>query len=271
MFGDETWRQPSPRSNGMAIGGSVVAHAAIVVIGVWLFTLPRTFASTEPPPTPHYDLVWLPSPGPAGGGGGGGDKTPIAAPAREVGKERVTVPAPAPKPQPELKEPPPPDPVTIPAKPLESSTESVSGLINPLLATVVTQGPGSAGGAGAGVGSGAGEGSGSGVGPGFGGGFGGGAYKPGSDVSLPRLLREIKPDYTVEAMRAKVQGTVLLECVVLPDGTVGDTKIVKSLDKVFGLDDQAIKAAKQWRFAPGRRFGEPVPVLVSIELTFTLR
>src|SRR5450759_4506282 len=47
--------------------------------------------------------------------------------------------------------------------------------------------------------------------------------------------------------------------------------IVKSLDPVFGLDQEAIKAAKQWRFAPGKRQGQPVAVLVSIELTFTLR
>jgi len=64
---------------------------------------------------------------------------------------------------------------------------------------------------------------------------------------------------------------VLLECVVRPDGSVGDVQILRSLDGVFGLDQEAIKAAKQWRFAPGTRLGEPVPVLVTIELTFTLR
>jgi hypothetical protein len=47
--------------------------------------------------------------------------------------------------------------------------------------------------------------------------------------------------------------------------------IVQSLDKLFGLDEEAIKAAKQWKFMPGCRFGEPVPVLVKIELQFTLR
>ena len=72
-------------------------------------------------------------------------------------------------------------------------------------------------------------------------------------------------------MRAKIQGTVILECVVMPDGTVGQTSILKSLDPVFGLDQEAIKAAKQWRFRPGRKQGQAVPVLVSIELTFTLR
>jgi TonB family protein len=48
-------------------------------------------------------------------------------------------------------------------------------------------------------------------------------------------------------------------------------QVVRSLDSAFGLDQEAIKAARQWRFAPGTRLGEPVPVLVTIELTFTLR
>jgi len=63
----------------------------------------------------------------------------------------------------------------------------------------------------------------------------------------------------------------IVEAVVLPDGTVGDVQIVRSLDNVFGLDQEAIKAAKQWKFMPGTRFGQPVPVLVTIELSFTLR
>lgn len=49
-----------------------------------------------------------------------------------------------------------------------------------------------------------------------------------------------------------------MECVVGPDGTVGDVQVVKSLDKEHGLDDEAVKAAKQWRFNPGRRDGKPV-------------
>jgi TonB family protein len=64
---------------------------------------------------------------------------------------------------------------------------------------------------------------------------------------------------------------VLLECIVRPDGTVSDVQVLRSLDPVFGLDQEAVKAAAQWRFAPGTRFGEPVPVLITIELQFTLR
>ena len=90
-------------------------------------------------------------------------------------------------------------------------------------------------------------------------------------VTLPRVLHEERPQYTSDAMRAKVQGTVLLECVVRVDGSVSDVQIVRSLDPTFGLDQQAMAAARRWRFAPGTRMGEPVPVLITIELTFTLR
>jgi len=97
-----------------------------------------------------------------------------------------------------------------------------------------------------------------------------GVFRAGPGVTIPRVLKEAKPQYTAEAMRAKIQGSVVLECVVQTDGTVGDVRVIRSLDTTYGLDQEAIKAAKQWRFAPGTRNGEPVPVMVSIELTFTL-
>jgi periplasmic protein TonB len=75
----------------------------------------------------------------------------------------------------------------------------------------------------------------------------------------------------MDAMRARIYGVVVMECVVLADGSLGEMRIVKSLDTRFGLDEQAIKAVKQWRFRPGRRLGEAVPVLVTIEVSFTLR
>jgi outer membrane biosynthesis protein TonB len=48
-------------------------------------------------------------------------------------------------------------------------------------------------------------------------------------------------------------------------------QVVRALDSVFGLDQEAIKTAKQWRFRPGTRLGEPVPVLITIQLDFSLR
>jgi protein TonB len=72
-------------------------------------------------------------------------------------------------------------------------------------------------------------------------------------------------------MRARVQGIAVVSCVVRPDGTVGDVEVVRSLDSSFGLDEEAVKAAKRWRFRPGTLRGEPVSVRVVIEMSFTLR
>jgi TonB family protein len=73
-------------------------------------------------------------------------------------------------------------------------------------------------------------------------------------------------------MRAKIQGIVTLEAVVMPDGTVGPVRVTRSLDSTFGLDQEAERTVRLWRFDPGKnRLGEAVPVLVEIEMTFTLR
>jgi TonB family protein len=219
------------------------------------------------------EIVWLAEPGAGGGGGGGGNqqKEPIKK-AELPGKEKITVPvekAPAPVLLPEVK-PPEEEKVNIPAVTMSAANETSPGLIESKEDTT-SQGEGTKGGAGTGNGTGIGSGEGNGLGPGSGGGTGGGVYRPGNGVESPRLLRSVRPNYTAEAMRAKVQGVVRLEGVVMSDGTVGDVKITRSLDGVFGLDNEAIKAAKQFRFVPGTRFGEPVAVLVSFEIEFTLR
>jgi protein TonB len=90
-------------------------------------------------------------------------------------------------------------------------------------------------------------------------------------VTPPAVLKDVKPVYTEAAKEAGVQGTVELEAVVLTDGTVGDITITKSLDRKYGLDEEAFAALKQWRFTPGKKDGKTVPVLVTIEMTFTLR
>jgi TonB family protein len=100
--------------------------------------------------------------------------------------------------------------------------------------------------------------------------FGQGAVRPGPGISVPALLKKIEPKYTAEAMRAKIQGTVELEAVIRADGTVGEVRVIRSLDKTFGLDLEAIAAAREWRFTPGRRDGQPVPVIVVLLLEFRL-
>lgn len=258
-------------------GFSLVVHtvALLAVIAIVKYVPAGIMTSSPMDTIPFHDIVWLNTPGPGGGGGGGGNR--METPPRKAelpGKDKTTVPVTKPLPQPlaTTKPPdtPPPPAFDIPAKTMADASMYLPGSLDGV-SNSLSQGPGSGGGSGTGTGTGIGPGTGPGLGPGSGGGTGGGVYRPGSGIVNPMVLREVKPQYTADAMRAKIQGTVILECVVLPDGTVGHVAIVKSLDPVFGLDQEAIKAAKLWRFVPGTRKGEPVAVLVNIELSFNLR
>jgi TonB family protein len=218
------------------------------------------------------DIVWIASPGPGGGGGGGGNKTPDPPRKAELpDKQKITVPV-AKTPKLEAPEPPKQEQqIVVPAQAVASGVEQLPGAVTQMITPTISQGSGTGGGAGTGRGVGSGPGDGSGLGPGYGGGFGGGAYRPGNGVTQPRLLREVKPNYTAEAMRAKIQGVVWLEAVVLENGAVGQVRVIRSLDPTFGLDLEAERTVKKWVFAPGTRLGQPVPVLIEIEMSFTLR
>jgi len=87
-------------------------------------------------------------------------------------------------------------------------------------------------------------------------------------VTTPRLRKSERPRYTAEAMRRRVQGTVRLEGVVLPDGSVGNVCVGEQLDS--DLDAEAVAAAKKFLFYPGTMDGRPVAVLVSFEISFVL-
>ena len=209
-----------------------------------------------------FEFIFLEAPkaGP-GGGGGGRPKDPEPPRKAEIKAAKppevtpISKPVDIPTPQ-----------ITIPIQ-TPQAVETLPGALTSITAPVGT------GAGGGGRGTGIGTGTGSGVGAGSGGGFGGGVYQIGNGVTSPTLIREIKPNYTSEAMRAKLQGIVEMEAVVLPDGTVDPNriKITRSLDSTFGLDQQAIIAVKKWLFRPGTFKGQPVPVLVNVELTFTLR
>jgi TonB family protein len=90
-------------------------------------------------------------------------------------------------------------------------------------------------------------------------------------VTPPKLLSQARPRYTPAAMRAAIQGAVVIEFVVEADGTVGKARVVKSLDKANGLDFEALVAARLYLFEPGTRNGKPVPVVGTLSINFTLR
>jgi periplasmic protein TonB len=270
---------PTPKGRlGGAGAVSLVVHVGAFMLAIYLATLPVSSLSPKPLFDIPREIVWLQEPGPGGGGGGGGNQMPDPPRQAELpGKDKITVPvakpeAPKPEPPKPKEEPVQEQKMVIPAMTTTSGVEEIPGVIAGLpTAPTASQGSGSGGGAGTGRGTGMGPGDGSGLGPGSGGGTGGGVYRIGNGVVSPRLIKEVKPNYTGEAMRAKIQGIVQMEAIVMPDGSVGQVSITRSLDPTFGLDEEAIRTVKQWRFAPGTRLGQPVPVLVEIEMTFTLR
>jgi TonB family protein len=96
-------------------------------------------------------------------------------------------------------------------------------------------------------------------------------FVPGDGVTLPVPVTSVRAEYTQQALNARIEGSVLLECVVRADGTVADIRVVRSLDSVYGLDTQAVNALAQWTFKPGTKDGKPVAVRVQINTTFTLK
>jgi TonB family protein len=159
--------------------------------------------------------------------------------------------------------------VVAPIVTAPSDNKDRAGVLQQARAEAESRGSGQGGGVGTGKGTGVGEGDGSGVGPGSGGGTGGGPFRPGSGITPPRLLREVKAEYTDEARRAGIVGDVVLEIVVRRDGSVGDVKILQGLRS--GLNDRAVQAVRQWRFSPAMRQGAPVDVIVEVAVEFKLR
>jgi protein TonB len=273
------------RSNTVPLVVSTSLHGLAIATILFVASLGLAVADerTEPLKDEPIRMVFLVARGPGGGGGGGGlmMKTPPPKAMRK-GVERISSPLPARKlpppmrPEPKPPEPPPPPleakplpPVMAPIATKPADAETREGVLAKAPETPPSQGPGAGGGAGTGRGTGLGEGDGSGVGDGSGGGTGGGPYRPGSGVEPPRLLREVKADYTDDARRANIEGEVELEIVVRRDGTVGDVKVLRGLRG--GLSERATQAVRQWRFAPGRMKGVPVDVVVQVGVEFKLR
>jgi periplasmic protein TonB len=261
------------------VGGftaSLLVHAGLLVLVA--LALGRTPPASPQGATPaaQIPLVWTPMPGGGEDPGGGGEPTEERArAARLVGREAVTMPVAAPPPLDPSKPAEAPDPaprLDIPAMLVESGlTEVVGAVADVRPVALLTRGPGAGPGADGGRGPGVNGGEGERVGPGNRRGNGPDGLTPGNGVSWPRLLREVKPNYTPDAMRAQVEGMVELEILVLADGSVGRVNIVRSLDSRFGLDEEAVSAVRRWRFDPGRHEGKAVATRVGVELSFNLR
>ncbi len=207
----------------------------------------------------------------AGGGGGGGDRSPLPPTKGRAPRfdwTQYTPPSATIKnPNPKLAM----DPTLLGPPDLKVPNPNLSNYGDPLAKIVnYSGGPGGGGGIGTGVGGGIGSGEGGGLGPGSGGGTGGGAFRAGvNGVGLPICEYCPIPLYSDEARKAKYQGTVVLQVVVTLDGRATNISVVKGPG--LGLEEKAVDAVRGWRFKPATGpNGKPVPVLVTIEVTFRL-
>jgi TonB family protein len=101
-------------------------------------------------------------------------------------------------------------------------------------------------------------------------GFGGeGPIRLGGDVTPPIKIHYPSPKYTEEGRQARIQGVVILEAIIDTMGNVASVKVLKGLPQ--GLTDSAVEAAKQWKFEPARRGGEPVAVFLNLTIRFSLQ
>ena len=91
----------------------------------------------------------------------------------------------------------------------------------------------------------------------------------GNGVSAPKVVYDPEPQYSQLARQAGEQGTCVLTLIVDASGSVKNIHIAKPLG--YGLDEQAVSTVETWKFEPGRRNGEPVPVYASVEIAFHLR
>lgn len=87
-------------------------------------------------------------------------------------------------------------------------------------------------------------------------------------LTAPRLSSKTEPGYSHEARLVKRQGAVILSVVVTDTGHPASLRLIRSLG--FGLDEEAVRAVRQWRFDPGTRYGDPVPVQATVEVNFRL-
>jgi TonB family protein len=227
-----------------------------------------------------------------GGGGGGGREDPKPASFGKTPQASLTVPqvvAPDPKP-PTIKNPSLPVAATVVADPMLVPPDA---RVLPYgdfksKSTDPSSGPGTGNGIGTGRGGGIGPGEGGGIGPGRGGNIGGGDYHEGGggpggggggtdynkvfsgkDVnSKARVLSKPEPQYTEEARKNQITGTVVLRAVFTSGGQVTGIKAVSGLP--YGLTERAIAAARQIKFVPATKDGRAVSMYIQLEYNFNL-
>ncbi|HUY82532.1 MAG TPA: energy transducer TonB [Acidobacteriaceae bacterium] len=254
---------------------SLLLHAGLIFLAVWLVlhAPAHIVVPHQAKVTPITILPYIPLTPPApkvmaGGGGGGAHQIVEANKGRlpRIEQRQVTPPQLLRIDHPKLAAQPAvvaPRQITIP----DSSLPNMGAPQSPQVA-VVSQGAGSNSGFGGGGGGGIGFGQGAGVGLGSGGGYGGGVMSVGAGVTAPVLVHSVQPEFTNQARQARHQGIVTLQLIVDSHGNTENIQVVRRLG--MGLDEKAIEAVRQYKFKPAIYQGHPVPVRLTIDVTFHL-
>ncbi len=228
----------------------------------------------------------------AGGGGGGGREEQKPASFGKTPQASLTVPqvvAPDPHP-PTIKNPVLPVAATMVGDPLliPPDARNLNYGDPKSKSTDISSGPGTGNGIGTGTGGGIGSGEGGGLGPGRGGNTGGGdrndggggpgggggggdynrTFSPKEVSSKARVLSKPEPQYTEEARKNQVTGTVVLRAVFTSGGQVSNIRAVSGLP--YGLTERAIAAARQIKFTPATKDGHAVSMYIQLEYNFNL-
>jgi len=93
------------------------------------------------------------------------------------------------------------------------------------------------------------------------------AVRVGGQIKEPKKLKDVKPNYPDIAKQARVQGVVILECTISPQGKVTNVTVLRGIPL---LDAAAIEAVKQWVYTPTLLNGVPVPVIMTVTVNFRL-
>ncbi len=252
---------------------SFVVHA-VVIGGVlwWGMAAHRMTPANDTVVTPIKFSLFDPPPpvmpvAPVMGGGGGG------------GEHRIIMPVKAPPPRVQAVHMLPPQIAMVEhpklaAEPSSQVNMQVStnlpnmGMQDSPQIALASQGSGAHSGFGAGMGGGIGIGHGNGTGVGGGGGYGGGLMTVGGGVSAPVVVHSVEPEFTEDARKSNLQGTVAIQLIVDAQGNPQDVRVVHHLG--MGLDQKAVDAVQQYRFRPAMYQGHPVAVQMVVEVDFRL-
>jgi TonB family protein len=86
-------------------------------------------------------------------------------------------------------------------------------------------------------------------------------------LTPPRKLVNVPPTYPADALKARITGVVTIEAIIGPAGDVVDARVVSGVPM---LDDAALDAVRQWKYAATVINGEAVPVVMTVTVNFSL-